>query len=491
MSPTALTPTIMSTTLLEPPRPTLPAVSATPSPPTSPPRLYYGWVMLPISMAALIASCPGQTFGVSIFNEAMRVSLGLSHSQLGIAYTLGTILGAIPITYFGYLMDRHGLRRTMLTMVTLFSLACLVTASAQGWLTLLLSFFLLRMLGPGALAFLSGNTLAFWFDRRLGMTEGVRQLGMAGAMTFVPAVNLWLVSNWGWRGAYTFFGLAIWGVLFPLFYFTFRNRPEDVGQRIEGEASEFRGDSADPRQQDWDGQASLTSGQTEGSREGENGRKTSESKLEVSAEHWGMTVPEVLRTSAFWIVTLGTALYGLIHTAIFFSLVPIFQDRDLTSEDAAGLLVVFAISMAVMQFGGGVLADRVKAHWLLATGMFGLALSMLLLGQVESAWTARFTGAVMGAAHGFYFGGTHPLWARYFGRLHLGKIRGLLMTVIVASSSLGPLFVGVVRDLLGSFDLALLVFALVPLPVAMASLFVRAPRRNVPHRGPKVSAESH
>jgi hypothetical protein len=37
---------------------------------------YYGWIMLPISMAALIASSPGQTFGVSILNEPMRASLG-------------------------------------------------------------------------------------------------------------------------------------------------------------------------------------------------------------------------------------------------------------------------------------------------------------------------------------------------------------------------------------------------------------------------------
>jgi MFS transporter, OFA family, oxalate/formate antiporter len=439
----------MSTTLLAPTRPA-PPPPFVPSPEPARPRLYYGWVMLPISMAALIASCPGQTFGVSIFNEAMRQSLGLSHSQLGFAYTLGTILGAIPITFIGHMMDRHGLRRTMLIMVTLFSLACLFTAQAQGWLTLLIAFFLLRTLGPGALAFLSGNTLAFWFDKRLGMTEGLRQLGMAAAMAFVPGVNLWLVTTWGWRGAYTFFGLTIWSLLFPLCYFAFRNRPEDVGQKMEGTPD--RGADEDLLEAEW-----------------HEPRPTG---------HWGMTVPEALRTSAFWIVSAGTAIYGLIHTAVFFSLVPIFQDRGLTDQDAAGLLVVFAICMAVMQLGGGMLADRVPAPWLLATGMLGLAISMALLNQVTSTSWAYVTGASMGAAHGFYFGGTHPLWARYFGRLHLGKIRGMLMTLIVASSSLGPLFVGLVRDISGSFDSALFVFALAPVPLALASLFVRAPCRD-------------
>ena len=84
--------------------------------------LYYGWIMLPLSMGTLIASSPGQTFGISIFNEPMRSSLGLSHGQLAAAYMLGTLLGAIPITYIGRQMDRYGLRRTMLAVVSLFSL---------------------------------------------------------------------------------------------------------------------------------------------------------------------------------------------------------------------------------------------------------------------------------------------------------------------------------------------------------------------------------
>ena len=121
--------------------------------------MYYGWLMLPLSIAALVASSPGQTFGVSIFNEPMRLSLKLSHGQLAATYTLGTLLGALPITLFGWYMDRHGIRRAMLLAVTLFAGACLMTSVVRGWASLLLAFWLLRMLGPGALSFVSANTL--------------------------------------------------------------------------------------------------------------------------------------------------------------------------------------------------------------------------------------------------------------------------------------------------------------------------------------------
>lgn len=407
------------------------------------PRLYYGWIMLPLSMAALIASSPGQTFGVSIFNESLRLSLRLTHGQLASAYMLGTLLGALPIAYIGYLMDRYGLRRTMLLVVTLFSAACLATSQAQGWLTLAASFCLLRMLGPGALSFLSGNTLPFWFERRLGTVEGLRQLGMAAAMCLVPALNLWLVAHWGWRGAYLLLGAGVWLLLFPMFFLLFRNRPGDVGQALDGQT-----------------QLPTTGGN------------------EASIPWRGLTLGETFRTRACWIVTAGTALYGLILTGVFFCLTPIFQERGLLERHAATTLTVFALCLAAMQLGGGILADRVRAPRLMAIGMAGLGLGAYLLHIAATPLMAQAAGAVLGAGQGLYFGVTHPLWARYFGRRHMGKIRGVLTTITVAASSLGPLFAGFTKDWLGDFDVALIVFALAPLPVAVLSLFATAPRRQ-------------
>ena len=411
---------------------------------------YYGWIMLILSMGALIASSPGQTFGVSIFNEPMRLSLGLTHGQLAAAYMLGTLLGAIPITYIGRQMDRHGLRRTMLAVVSLFSLACIFTSLVQGWMGLVLAFCFLRMLGPGALGLLSGSTLAFWFDRRLGMVEGLRQVGMALAMGAVPALHLWLVSQWGWRGAYAILGVGVWLLLFPAVALLFRNHPAEVGQAVDGQAVDGIGKHSP-------------------------GIPLNRDAVET---FWGLTLGEALRTAAFRIVAAGTALFGLILTAVFFCLVPIFQERGLSAGDAATVLTVFAGSLAVMQLLGGILADRVPAAYLLFTGMAGLALAILLLFLADAAPLAWGAGAMLGVSQGVFFGATHPLWARYFGRRHLGKIRGALMTMIVGSSSLGPLFAGLIRDWQGSFDLALVVFALAPLLIALLSLLVAPPPRG-------------
>src|SRR5690606_34157988 len=98
--------------------------SETSVPAACPPRVYYGWMMVAIAMLTLVASSPGQTFGISILNEPMRVASGLTHGQLAAAYTLGTLFGALPIVLVGYFMDRFGLRRTLVGAVVLFTLAC-------------------------------------------------------------------------------------------------------------------------------------------------------------------------------------------------------------------------------------------------------------------------------------------------------------------------------------------------------------------------------
>jgi OFA family oxalate/formate antiporter-like MFS transporter len=336
-------------------------------------RFYYGWVIVPLAMLAMVANSPGQTLGISIFNEPIRQSLNLSHSQLGAAYTLGTLLGAIPIMYIGALMDRYGLRRSLLGLLSMFCVACLITGAAQNWWTLMIAFCLLRMLGPGALSLVSSSILPFWFDRRLGTVEGIRSLGHAGSMALIPAVNLWLVSHFGWRGAYLFFGIGIWVVLFPVYWILFRNRPEDVGQTIDGRSV-----------------APSVSGEL-----------SARTVFHTVSEH-DFTLHETLRTFAFWVAALGTAAFGLVHTALFFCLIPIYQERGLTAVHAATSMMTFAISMAAMQFAGGVLADRMKSPPLMAIGLGGTAVGVVMLFFANDPLTAIMASVIMGSTLGIH-----------------------------------------------------------------------------------------
>ncbi|MCB0126282.1 MAG: hypothetical protein KDE58_28690, partial [Caldilineaceae bacterium] len=69
-------------------------------------------------------------------------------------------------------------------------------------------------------------------------------------------------------------------------------------------------------------------------------------------------------------------------------------------------------------------------------------------------------------------------WAKYYGRRHLGSITGVTTTVTVGASALGPMPMGIARDLLGSYGLTLKLLAILPLVLAVASLFVDRPEKK-------------
>lgn len=429
----------MSENVVEIPDATASTSQPVPEPLSRP--LYYGWVMLPIAVISFIATSPGQTFGVSIFNESIRLDLGLSHAALAAAYTFGTLAAAIPLSYVGWLIDRYGLRRTIITVVTLLGVACLALSQTRNWWTLFLAFMSLRLLGPGALALLSSNTLAFWFHRRLGLVEGIRHVGMALAMTVIPLGSLWLLSHLGWRGSYIAMGFGVWLTLLPLLYLAYRERPEDMGQQMDNHPpsdSTTKGAAAPPLSHSF-------------------------------------TLAQALRSRAFWIVACGTSTFGIIHTAVFFCIVPIFLDQGLSENQAAEMLTVFALSLATMQFIGGMLADRLPATILMPVAMGGLAASMALLANLHSPLMGHFSGVAMGVSQGLFFAASNPLWARYFGRLHLGKIRGMVSTCNIGSSSAGPLLCGLFRDYLGSYELILCVFTFIPIPLLVLSCLASPP----------------
>ena len=72
------------------------------------------------------------------------------------------------------------------------------------------------------------------------------------------------------------------------------------------------------------------------------------------------------------------------------------------------------------------------------------------------------------------------IWAKYFGRKHLGSITGIVYLISAAGSALGPMPMGIARDLLGSYGLALTVAAALPLILAVVALFARRPHKRIP-----------
>ena len=411
-------------------------------------KLFYGWLMLPIAMLMMIATSPGQTFGLAFFNEKFRATFDLSQTRLSATYLLATVIASLAIPTIGGWVDRFGLKRAALVAVTMMAGACVFASQVQGIVSLFFAFMILRTVGPGSMTLLANNTLASWFNRRLGLVSGIMQVGMAGALAIVPAGILVLIETFGWRGAFLAIAAIVACSLMPLLLFFYRESPKELGLLPDGEQMST-GDEVDSSAHD---------------------------------ATWGLSVQEARQHRAFWILLAAAAVWALIGTGLVFHLDAIFRSQGMTLADSARAMSCLAIGMGVMQVLGGLLADRMSLNWLLgvAIGLIAVSCTMLAMGQ-GSLYIAAY--AVYGAAQGIKTIIASTAWARYFGRAHLGKIRGISLTAAIAGSSVGPLLMGISADYFGGFIPSLWLFTGMAAVISIAGFWATPPAVKHPAAG--------
>jgi len=392
-----------------------------------------GWSVLAVSSIALIATSPGQTYIVSLFNLPMRRELGLSATELSAAYTAATLASASLLSWIGKRSDRTGPGRLMAVAAVGLALATLWMGQVTSLPMLVLGFFGVRLCGQGALSLGSGHALAMWFERRLGFAEGIRLTAYGVGMATIPAAVAWAIASLGWRAAWPVVGAVAAASVGLALLLLHQDRPEDVGQTLDG----------DPPHEDG-----------------------------VEAPVTGLTLPEARRLSAFWAVALSSCNNALIATALLFHVQPLGVRGGFAEAEAAKLIGVFAISSTCLFFAAGALSDRVRPG-----RMFAAVATLLAVACVLHAWPTPprlyVAWTLLGAALALQRTTSAPTLARCFGRAHHGAIRGLVGTIAVAGTAVGPLVLGLSDDATGSFQAGLLGCAAVSLAVGAFALMAR------------------
>ena len=411
--------------------------------------VYYGWVILLAGTIGVILTAPGQTYGVAVFIDYFITDLGISRSLVSSLYTAGTLMAGFTMPFVGRLIDQRGSRQMMALVALALGVACIYIGFVRNAVMLGLGFFALRMLGQGSLSLVSKNAINQWWVRRRGMAMGIAGMGTAllSSGSFPYLIN-WLISMFGWRQAYMILGLMVWVIILPLALIFVRNRPEVYGLQPDGRSA---------------------------------ARKTGKVSTDVPdipiEENW--TRAEALRSSSFWLIAAAMATMSALSTGLTFHIFSIFSDSGLSTAVTAFVFVPMAATAAGVQLVGGFLIDRVPVRLLLATALLLQVIVLVMAPFLGSVWLAYSYGMIAGVRGGLQLIVGNVVWAKYFGRLHLGSITGVVSTLTVGGSALGPMPFGIARDLLGSYTVVLIGFATLPLILAFVTLFFVKP----PHRG--------
>jgi len=408
---------------------------------------FLGYRVAAVSGLAFFCTGPGQTLIVSEFNRPLREEFGISESGLSTAYMVATIAASLPLVYVGGLIDRLGPRVSLAAVAGLFGLACIGFGMfVQGLMTVGLGFFLLRFLGQGSLGVAATHATAMWFHRRLGVVDGVKNVAVFGLWAILPLVVNASIQGLGWRATYAMLGMGVTVLVIPSSLVLVRDRPEDVGQRLDGDGPERSN-------------AEVTVGRAR-------------AHLGTGAE---LTLAQAWKTRAYWGVILPNMLGGLVGTALLFSRQPMAASAGLSDEVAAGAAAAWAWTMAIAALPSGWLADRYDARLLFAIGLLGLAGATGVYLVADTPIVFMGGMVVFGLAQAITQVASNTSLARYFGRRHHGAIRASASRLLVLGTAMGPVILGVSNDVLGGYGPGLIAMIALCAPVAAITLSMRVP----------------
>ncbi len=396
-------------------------------------KVYYGWAVVSASTVAAFGMAPmfGPVLGV--FFTSIEEELGWDRATIALAFTIGSSMGSLFQFLIGHLLDKYGARLIVAGAGVLITVAMLgLWRMQEPW-----QFWVFFGVGRGsALAGIQIGTsvaLSNWFIRKRGRVIAIRGVGQRAGQAAMPMIIFAIMAVWGWREA--FLALAVVTaimIILPAVLFI-RRRPEDMGLTIENMTP--------------DELADLRKGGQSGAR-----------GLARQVHDISFTLAEARRTRAFWILLFYSIVDRFALGAINLHMVANFEDQGLALGLAVSTLSIFAATSALTALPWGFVFERLHVRYgaMLMSALYFLAVLVLIV--ADNYALALLFAVLYGLATGAGNIVGNMLWADYFGRDHLGAIRGFGAPFRLLTPT-GAFLTGVMYETTGNYVLPFSIFA--------------------------------
>ncbi len=406
--------------------------------------VYYGWVVFAVANIPSFGARPVASVAVlSVFVIPMTDEFGWSRGLFSGAVSLGAVCGLVMSPFAGRLIDRYGSGVILAGCSAVVGVCSLGLAAVPfPYLSGAWSFYAIYV--PGRAVFSSplelGTTTAIsnWFIRRRPMAMAWFGAAQGVGLGLLPLAAAALIGDLGWRSAWLALGVftVATGILPPLLLMA--RRPEDMGLAPDPAGAS---DAMTPRR---------------------NGPMVSGTNPTTRGGGWrdaDYTVGEALRTPAFWILAFFSMVGFMVQSGVSLHQTAHYIDAGVAPHLAA----LVATSFALGQIPGGVMwsavGRRLPVRVMMAVSALWVAGGAFGIGFSDTLGWGIFAGFVFGAG----VGGLHTLlrlaWADYYGRVHLGAIRGLTLPAQIGGQAMGPLISGFMFDASGGYRAPFVILA--------------------------------
>ena len=412
--------------------------------------VYYGWIVVAASSTVVFARMAPAITTLTVLIFPISQQLGWSRTLIAGSVSAGAIASLALAPAVGWAIDRFGARPVLVVSVLGLGVAMLSLAWATIPLTFYIAFASARVVFHTSAPIGASTVAARWFIAKRGRAIGVIFLiGAVGGIVYTMVASL-VVESYGLKTTWIVIGLMVLVISVAPSFLLVAERPEDVGLLPDGD------EPADKKMLP-----------ISAFHEVEN--------MTLEEDSWLLS--EAVRSGTFWLLILmGFACY-FVHTSIGVHMGAYFRDLGLGATSAALAVSVSWIVSAIGSLVWGWVTDRISVRYAYC-GMF--------LFQAGSTLHLMFTGGTAGvflasALFGVVSAGSNVvpsvIYANYFGRSSLGKIRGLGEVGVLLGQGTGPVIAGVLFSLQGGYDTIFVVFIVLALGCSLLALKARPPAR--------------
>jgi MFS family permease len=391
---------------------------------------FHGWWVVAASAVGVFWGPPVTVYSFSVFLKPLMQEFHAGRAAVSLGYTLHLIAGAVCAPLVGWLVDRYGSRRVILSATAMFGSILLLNKvlSANLWQFYVFLVALgLLINGVGPIPY--GNVISHWFDRRRGLALGLTMLGIGLGAVIMPSLSQQLIARFGWRTAYAVLGGAVLLIALPVLAAFLREKPQDLGLLPDG---------ARP--------------------------KSSRARQKAAAQ--GLTAHQAWHTATFWIMVCAFFLVSASVQGCLVHTVAMLGDRGIRAQTAALGSSLVGVAVLLGRVGAGYLLDSLFAPHLAAAFFGGAALGigLLWLGATPVAFAGAF---LVGLGLGAEVDLIAFLVSRYFGLRAFGRVYSSAFAAFALAGAFGPLIMGASFDRTGSYRGALVTFLAATLVAAV------------------------
>ena len=417
-------------------------------------RIFYGWGIVGVSVLVSFAQVPMYGPVLSVFVNPIHQDMGWSHFEISAAFTAGSLFGSLLSSIVGGQLDRYGARAAVVVA------GMIVTGALVGLALMQEVWQFWGLFGVGRTAALVGINLGTsvavgnWFVRKRGRAISFLGIGLRSGQALMPVVLITpIIIAYSWRHAYMVLAVVTFVLIVVPAWLFIRRRPEDFGLLPDGDAPDVAPTA------------------------------TGDSRPVVQDVEESFTLQEARKTMAFWLITIAVMMVVFAQTSVNLHAVASVIDRGVSESLSGAFVFIIMGTAALSAYGWGALMDRIHVRWVTAVATIFSGAAMVVIIFADNLPLAITFAVLFGLGTGGWTLAQTLLFANYFGRRHLGAIRGLSQVLSGPLGAAGPFLAGGIRTYTGSYELSFIIFFVALVVVFLALVLARPPRRRQPSAG--------